>query len=307
MEKKVDPVPCPRCIEEKVEKIRLVALRGLCKLHYQRAMRANEIPRVYAQRGTQTTCAAEECERDVVSRGLCSSHYSRILKGSDPLAPLRERYSPNCEIDGCGLPSHARGMCDRHYKQWQDGRPFSPQPEWKQYLDLEQCRLDDCDRDAAHFGLCNTHYFRQREGGPDWDSPIRDKAPAGTGWITEQGYRMVRDGGRSRPEHRVVAERELGRALWPDEQVHHVNGDRSDNRVHGPFRMDERGRLRSGNLEIWSSAQPKGQEIGPKLEWAVDILASYGDVNLNRLRRVLAVHGTDEERRRYGRHLKSVS
>ena len=131
------------------------------------------------------------------------------------------------------------------------------------------CEVPGCDRAQEKSVFCSAHKYRNRVGS-DMSVPIRPKAkPSPDGRrVDAKGYvRISVDGpaGKkvSRFEHRVVMERLLGRELLPDESVHHINGVRSDNRPK--------------NLELWSRSQPSGQRVQDKIEWARNILETYGD------------------------------
>jgi hypothetical protein len=62
-----------------------------------------------------------------------------------------------------------------------------------------------------------------------WDTRGR------TGAITNGGYRVFSKGKRDatvrKYEHRMIMEQYLGRELLPTEHIHHINGDKLDNRI----------------------------------------------------------------------------
>lgn len=116
------------------------------------------------------------------------------------------------------------------------------------------CKVEGCSQNHGAKGYCYPHYYQWRRYG---DPLIRLRSRKGSGSTNPQGYRLL----KGKLEHRSVMSSFLGRDLTQDESVHHINGDRADNRIE--------------NLELWSRYQPSGQRVQDKIEFAKELLARY--------------------------------
>lgn len=241
--------------------------RGLCTMHYNRRVRDGSLPR----RGIIACISAgddgHECGKPVVARGMCNMHYTRWRANPEASAP--------CAM-ACGRPVWAFGLCRAH---WLDRcREARAQRCVHEDADGERCP-----RLATSVGYCQTHYMRYYRHG-DTSSTRR---PSGS---DPKRYRRVMIPGRGRvSEHRYLMGLLLGRRLHPQEDVHHVNGDRLDNATDGPLVN-----FRSGNLELWSHSQPRGQRVVDKVEWATEILQMYAPARLVRDWRQPGLFGPNE-------------
>lgn len=210
-------------------------------------------------------CQAPGCESPVYARAHCSRHYRQLLRHgqvqADP-APTA------CAVASCDRRAVTRGWCHGHYIRWHRSGEVKPEvPLVRQVVDT--CTIEGCGRGATSGRLCRSHYNRLRKyGDPLAGGPIRTVTGGGSishgyWWIAvpEQLRHLVPNGRKHEFEHRIVMAAVIGRPLFPEETVHHLNGDRLDNRPE--------------NLELWSTAQPRGQRVADKARWAQEMLRLY--------------------------------
>lgn len=92
--------------------------------------------------------------------------------------------------------------------------------------------------------ILRSHNVTRRIAPPKGEDNVLWK---GGKWKTKDGYIRMRVDGKETSEHRVVMAAHMGRPLRSTESVHHINGDRSDNRIE--------------NLELRHSAHGMGQKL----------------------------------------------
>lgn len=163
-----------------------------------------------------------------------------------------------CSVEDCDKDSHAKTLCFKHYyRMKRHGTLEIDNP--RQSKPIRYCEVIGCENKSKTKGYCGMHYERiRRNGEPGPPERLRSKMGYGENL---DGYRRIVIDRERVLEHRAVMENILGRKLNKNENVHHKNGDRADNRPE--------------NLELWSSSQPPGQRVQDKVEWAIEILKLY--------------------------------
>jgi hypothetical protein len=216
-----------RCLNSQCN--RKAITNGFCDMHYRRWRKHGDsdiIAKPPTKKRIYSGCSVKNCDNNHHANGYCAKHYARYKRYGSPLAGVRPFYKDvECELEDCHLPAKVKHLCSKHYERW------------RKYGDTSQIKKKyrrDYDRKINRYGYVEIY------------RPDHPNAMPSTGWALE---------------HRIIMSDHLNRPLLEDENVHHRNGNRTDNRIE--------------NLELWCSSQPSGQRPIDLVNWAEMILDRY--------------------------------
>lgn len=213
-------------------------------------------------------CKHDDCSSKHYAKGFCKKHYNRMKRIQDvesgKVSAVRTYwFGARCQVTNCKNVVKARGYCSAHYLRLIRNGDIQVTKKVSKYTTNCIAVFPDgvrCPIKAYCKEYCKRHYQQWKRWGDPFANKTKPLDPKNYVSVFMPHHPNASKEGRIL-QHRLVMSQYLGRPLYDDENVHHKNGDRHDNRIE--------------NLELWSSAQPAGQRVEDKLEWAITILRRY--------------------------------
>jgi hypothetical protein len=133
----------------------------------------------------------EYCDKRMVAKGLCGMHYQRVKHHADPLHVRAEsKYlNVNCRVEGCTSLADDNDMCGKHAQRFR--RYGDVNYVTPKEVAVERMRLSQIAARSTSAKSYKKYYGKH--------------------------------------EHRIIAEKKLGRKLIKGEIVHHVDGNKHNN------------------------------------------------------------------------------
>ena len=197
----------------------------------------------------RTKCRINGCERYIANKktGLCHLHNLRLIRtGTTDERPKVDK-SKKCSVDGCDRQCATHiGLCLMHYKRFArhgttDLIPF--QPKYEKICSV--CGKAINGRNGSAKGLCAKHYRSLKVYGDP--SEIDKRNEERKNHIGVRGYLPMQGGV---PAHRKIYEDYIGRKLQRYECIHHINLDKTDNRIENLHLFKSQNEHQKAHVEL---------------------------------------------------------